>query len=90
MQGFPLSSGTAEGIPLNRTLMPEYFKELGYSTHLVGKWHVGYYTKDHTPTRRGFDTFYGYYMGFISYFGHWYGQEVNENTSVILNSILCG
>ena len=28
---------TPEGIPLNRTILPEYLKEYGYSTHGLGK-----------------------------------------------------
>jgi len=45
----------------------KYMKELGYSTHLVGKWHLGYYQKRFTPTQRGFDSHFGYWNGFISY-----------------------
>ncbi|XP_058803438.1 uncharacterized protein LOC131671204 [Phymastichus coffea] len=68
MQGTPLSPGQPKGLPLNVTLMPEYMRQLGYETRLVGKWHLGYYTESHTPARRGFDSFYGYYNGHITYF----------------------
>lgn len=68
MQGIALNVGVPSGIPLNVTLMPEHIRRLGYKTHLLGKWHLGYYTESHTPTRRGFDTFFGYYNGYISYF----------------------
>ncbi|XP_075235272.1 arylsulfatase B-like [Lycorma delicatula] len=64
----PLSAGTAEGIPLNETLLPQYLKRLGYKTHLVGKWHVGSYSNEHLPTHRGFDSHFGYYSGYIGYF----------------------
>ncbi|XP_011500609.1 PREDICTED: arylsulfatase B-like [Ceratosolen solmsi marchali] len=69
-QGFDLEPGEARGIPLNRTLMPEYLRQLGYGTHLVGKWHAGYHSVNHTPARRGFDSFYGFYNKLIGYFDH--------------------
>lgn len=75
MQGYPLKAGEPRAIPLNNTLLPEYLRKLGYATHLVGKWHVGYYSDYHTPTRRGFDTFFGYYSGYISYFNHTIKQD---------------
>ncbi|KAH8030610.1 hypothetical protein HPB51_010441 [Rhipicephalus microplus] len=56
--------------PLHFKLMPEYFKALGYESHAVGKWHLGHMTRNHTPTRRGFDSFYGYYSGHHGYTDH--------------------
>ncbi|XP_011689848.1 PREDICTED: arylsulfatase B-like isoform X3 [Wasmannia auropunctata] len=70
MQGYPLRGAEPRGIPLNHTLLPEYLRRLGYTTHLIGKWHVGYHTRNFGPTRRGFDTFFGYFTGFIQYFNH--------------------
>ncbi|XP_043603909.1 arylsulfatase B-like [Bombus pyrosoma] len=70
MQGYPLKAGEERAIPLSNTLLPEYLRKLGYATHLVGKWHVGYYSDYHTPAHRGFDTFLGYYNGYITYFNH--------------------
>ncbi|KOC62042.1 Arylsulfatase B [Habropoda laboriosa] len=70
MQGYPLKAGEPRAIPLNNTLLPEYLRKLGYATHLVGKWHVGYYSDYHTPAYRGFDTFLGYYNGYVTYFNH--------------------
>ncbi|XP_054933355.1 arylsulfatase B-like [Dermacentor andersoni] len=70
MQGLPISVAEPWGLPLNVRIMPQYFKELGYETHLIGKWHLGSYTRNHTPTSRGFDSFYGFYNGEEDYFTH--------------------
>lgn len=42
----------------------------GYSTHIVGKWHLGFYEWPYTPTYRGFDSFYGFYVGAEDHFNH--------------------
>nr|XP_050856383.1 arylsulfatase B-like isoform X3 [Vespula vulgaris] len=70
MQGYPLKAGEQRAIPNKFKLLPGYLKDLGYSTHLIGKWHVGYYAPEYTPANRGFDTFFGYYNGYIEYFNH--------------------
>ncbi|XP_050430569.1 arylsulfatase B-like isoform X2 [Adelges cooleyi] len=67
LQGTPIIAGQASALPLSEKILPQYLKDLGYSTHLVGKWHLGAYQRKFTPTERGFDTHFGYWNGFISY-----------------------
>jgi len=59
-----------KGLFTNFTLMPEYFKEIGYRTHAIGKWHLGFCNENYLPTRRGFDTFYGFYLGEEDHYVH--------------------
>jgi arylsulfatase B len=59
MQHTVLYGAEARGLPLAEKLLPEYLKELGYTNRIVGKWHLGSYTKEYTPTYRGFDSHLG-------------------------------
>ncbi|CAH3145265.1 unnamed protein product, partial [Porites evermanni] len=42
----------------------------GYSTHIIGKWHLGFFRWPYTPLYRGFDSFYGFYGGYEDYYSH--------------------
>lgn len=56
------------GLPLTEQTLPQGLKEVGYQTSIVGKWHLGFITRDYLPTNRGFDQQYGHYNGAIDYF----------------------
>jgi len=58
------------GVPLDRVLLPQRMKQLGYKTRLVGKWHLGFYQWQYTPTFRGFDSHFGFLSADIGYFDY--------------------
>ncbi|KAL8592585.1 hypothetical protein ACOMHN_026515 [Nucella lapillus] len=57
-------------LPNDQPIMPEALKSLGYATHMVGKWHLGFCNWKYTPTYRGFDSFYGFYSAAEDYYDH--------------------
>ena len=70
MQHSVVENQEPRGLYTNFTLMSEYFSYLGYRTHIIGKWHLGFCHDDYLPLRRGFDSFYGFYLGGESYYEH--------------------
>ena len=59
-------SGPGLGLPTSETTMADRFREAGYRTALLGKWHLGADDRFH-PLARGFDEFYGFLGGEHSY-----------------------
>ena len=58
------------GLPTDERTLPQALKEVGYSTAMVGKWHLGHADKKFWPQNRGFDYFYGNTVGEVDYFTH--------------------
>ena len=53
-----LNHTSPQGINPNELLLPELLKQHGYTTAMVGKWHLGL-SPYFSPTRNGFDEFLG-------------------------------
>lgn len=58
------------GLPLDEVTLADKLKAEGYGTYAVGKWHLGAYNWESTPTYRGFDTFFGYWNGAEDHLTH--------------------
>ena len=63
------------GLSTKYRLLPQRLQEVGYKTHAVGKWHLGFCDWDYTPTRRGFGTFFGFYTHGADY----YERQAGDN-----------
>lgn len=70
MQNSTIEPDQPWGLDLEHKLMPEYFREARYATHLIGKWNLGFARKDYTPTHRGFDDHFGFLGPYIDYWDH--------------------
>jgi len=56
------------GLPTDESTLPQSLKEAGYSTYMVGKWHLGHADRKYWPQNRGFEHFYGNLVGEVDYF----------------------
>eukprot|EP00091_Calanus_sinicus_P010876 TRINITY_DN2492_c1_g1_i6.p1 TRINITY_DN2492_c1_g1~~TRINITY_DN2492_c1_g1_i6.p1 ORF type:complete len:316 (+),score=96.29 TRINITY_DN2492_c1_g1_i6:73-1020(+) len=58
------------GLDTSEITLAEELRRANYSTHIVGKWHLGFCNKKFWPTKRGFDHHYGLLNGGEDYFSH--------------------
>ena len=59
------------------------------------QWHLGFFKSEYTPTKRGFDSFFGYWSGKEDYWDHssdapgqGWGLDFHNNTEVS-ESLIC-
>jgi arylsulfatase A-like enzyme len=80
LPGMASSERGGHGMPGNRTTMAEIFRDAGYYTGHVGKWHLGY-VKDEEPNAQGFEYSFGNMGGCIdnySHFFYWSGPNQHD------------
>ena len=67
------SPNELDGIPLDHPTLATLLKDRGYDTAMFGKWHCGYLPW-YSPTRLGWDEFFGNFSGGLDYF-----SKINHN-----------
>ncbi len=68
------------GLPGSEYTMAEMFKNAGYKTAHIGKWHLGY-QPEMSPNAQGFDYSFGHLVGCIdnySHFFYWNGPNRHD------------
>lgn len=58
------------GLDTTEYLMPQCLKDAGYTTAIIGKWHLGHADIKYWPKQRGFDYQYGAMIGELDYYTH--------------------
>jgi len=76
------------GLPTDVETLADLLLAAGYSTHAVGKWHLGFCNSAFLPTNRGFQHHYGYWLGAQDYYlhtrsvGHDEGYDFRDDLNV--------
>ncbi len=65
------SIDSKRGLPGAEFTMAEMFKQAGYQTAHIGKWHLGY-QPEMSPNAQGFDYSFGHLVGCIDNYSHFY------------------
>ena len=58
------------GLRTDLATLPQLLSDAGYSTWVLGKWHLGMCSESFWPNRRGFDHFHGMLGGAADYYSH--------------------
>jgi len=65
-----IPAGSVYGLAGDERLLSQALKDAGYTTAIIGKWHLGHGDTMYWPRKRGFDHQYGALIGEIDYFTH--------------------
>lgn len=65
------------GLPLESVTFAEMLRAAGYTTGLMGKWHLGY-PPAFNPLHHGFDVFHGFLSGNVDYRSHVDGSGAHD------------
>jgi len=65
----PVGAARGVGLPASHPTLPSLLKKAGYSSTLLGKWHLGS-LPDFGPLQSGYDHFWGFRGGGVDYFTH--------------------
>src|SRR6185295_1621878 len=74
-----------KSLPVTGTSLPALLKKNGYTTGLIGKWHLGF-NPQIGPNAHGFDEFFGFLAGATNYYTHQDGAgkpDLYENTTPV-------
>lgn len=63
------------GLPLQERTLANALQDAGYTTAIVGKWHLGEFDPKYQPTSRGFEHQHGLFFGMIDHFTHLRGDS---------------
>ena len=58
------------GLPPGIETLPKAFRQAGYQTAIVGKWHLGHTQSHQLPAAHGFDYFHGHLQTNTDYYKH--------------------
>lgn len=70
LQSCALRPWAEAGLALTETTLADALREVGYTTAIVGKWHLGHHAIAYLPMARGFDHQYGPFNGGVNYVTH--------------------
>lgn len=71
-------------------IFPQFFKDAGYKTAMIGKWLLGFFQRQYTPYMRGFDSYLGHLGIYLDYYDHtmkdfvksYFGHDMRRNLDV--------